>query len=75
MGRLRVFEIRVLRRIFGPKREEVAEDWRRLIMRNFITCTLHQILLGDQMKEDEVFGTCSTYGSDENCILYFGWKT
>jgi hypothetical protein len=26
----RVFENRVLRRIFGPKREEVAGDWRRL---------------------------------------------
>jgi len=28
--RLRVFENRVLRRIFGPKREEVAEGWRKL---------------------------------------------
>jgi hypothetical protein len=27
---LKVFENRVLRRIFGPKREEVAGDWRRL---------------------------------------------
>jgi hypothetical protein len=26
---LRVFENRVLRRIFGPKREEVAGGWRR----------------------------------------------
>jgi hypothetical protein len=28
--RLRVFEFRVLRRIYGPKRQEVAGDWRRL---------------------------------------------
>ena len=28
--RLRVFENRVLRRIFGPKRDEVAGDWRKL---------------------------------------------
>jgi hypothetical protein len=28
--RLRVFENRVLRRIFGPKRDEVAGGWRRL---------------------------------------------
>jgi hypothetical protein len=28
--RLRVFENRVLRRIFGPKREEVTVSWRRL---------------------------------------------
>jgi hypothetical protein len=28
--RLRVFENRVLRRIFGPKRNEVTEEWRKL---------------------------------------------
>jgi hypothetical protein len=27
---LRVFENRVLRRIFGPERKEVTEEWRRL---------------------------------------------
>jgi hypothetical protein len=27
--RLRVFENRVLRRIFGPKREEVRRAWRK----------------------------------------------
>jgi hypothetical protein len=28
--RLRVFENRVLRRIFGPKKDEVTEKWRKL---------------------------------------------
>jgi hypothetical protein len=42
--RLRVFEKRVLRRIFGPKREEDG-TWRKCIM-NFIACILHRILLG-----------------------------
>jgi hypothetical protein len=28
--RLRVFENRVLRRIFGPKRDEVTGEWRNL---------------------------------------------
>jgi hypothetical protein len=28
--RLRLFECRVLRRIFGPKRDEVTGEWRRL---------------------------------------------
>ena len=28
--RLRVFELRVLRRIFGPKRDEVTKEWRKL---------------------------------------------
>jgi hypothetical protein len=29
-NRLRVFENRVLRKIFGPKRDEVTGEWRRL---------------------------------------------
>jgi len=28
--RLRVFENKVLRRVFGPRRDEVTEEWRRL---------------------------------------------
>jgi len=30
VGRLRVFQNRVMRRIFGPKRHEVTGEWRRL---------------------------------------------
>jgi hypothetical protein len=37
--RLRVFENRLLRRIFGPRRDEVTGD---CIMRSFITCTPRQ---------------------------------
>jgi hypothetical protein len=40
--RLRMFENRVLRRIFGPRTDEVTGDWRNCIMRSFITCTLRQ---------------------------------
>jgi hypothetical protein len=42
--RLRVFENRVLRKIFGPKREE--DRGENCIMMNFIACILHRILLG-----------------------------
>jgi hypothetical protein len=38
--RLRVFENRVLRRIFGPNREEVAGGFKDSIMMSFIPCTL-----------------------------------
>jgi hypothetical protein len=38
----RVFENRVLRRIFGPKTDEVIE-WRKLHKRNFVICTPRQI--------------------------------
>jgi hypothetical protein len=40
-----VFENRVLRRIFGPKGEEVTGDGENYIMRSFIICTVNQILL------------------------------
>jgi hypothetical protein len=33
--RLRVFENRVLRRIFGPKRDEVTGEWRKLLIPNY----------------------------------------
>jgi hypothetical protein len=41
--RLRVFENRVLRRIFGPKRDEVTGEWRKCITRSFMICTLRQV--------------------------------
>ena len=40
---LRVFENRLLRRIFGPKRDEVTGKWRRYLMRSFMICAAHQI--------------------------------
>jgi hypothetical protein len=44
--RLRVFENRVLRRIFGPKRDEMTENGGSCTVRNFIICTHPQISLG-----------------------------
>jgi hypothetical protein len=42
-GRLRVFENRVLRRIFGPRRDEVRREWRRL--HNEVFNDLHSSLI------------------------------
>jgi len=44
--RLRVFENRVLRRIFGPKRNKVTGGGENYIMRSFMICTPHPILFG-----------------------------
>jgi hypothetical protein len=41
--RLRVFENRVLRRIFGPKRDEVTGEWRKLHNEELRVCTLRQV--------------------------------
>ena len=42
--RLRAFENRVLRRIFGPKGDEVIGSGENNIMRSLIVCTAHSIL-------------------------------
>jgi hypothetical protein len=42
-NRLRVFENRVLRRIFGLKRDEVTGGWRKLHNEELHTSTLGQI--------------------------------
>jgi hypothetical protein len=41
--RLRVFENRVLRGIFGPRRDEVTGSGENYIMRSVMICTAHQI--------------------------------
>jgi len=50
--RLRVFENRLLRRIFGAKRDEVTGKWRKIYNEELndlyclMICTAHQILFG-----------------------------
>jgi hypothetical protein len=44
--RLRVLENRVVRRIFGPKRDEATGSGEDYITRNSMICTHHQILFG-----------------------------
>jgi hypothetical protein len=45
--RLRVFENRVLRGIFGSKRDDVTGEWRKsCTVGSFVICTHRQILLG-----------------------------
>jgi hypothetical protein len=44
--KLRVSENTVLRRIFGPKWDEVTGEWRNYIMRSIMTCTAQPILFG-----------------------------
>jgi hypothetical protein len=56
----------MLRRIFGPKREETAVCWRRLHneeLRNFYASPV----LWDGMG-----GSDSTHGREEKCVLSFG---
>jgi hypothetical protein len=67
--RLRVFENRVLRRIFGPKRDEVTGEWRK-----FHNEELHNlypspdIIMQVKVKANEVGGTCSTHGRGQKSV-------
>jgi hypothetical protein len=55
--RLRGFENRVLRKIFGPKREE-DESWKK-----FHNDELHSLYSSPNIVTvNEVGGTCDTYG-------------
>ena len=44
--RLRLFENRVLRRIFGHKRDEVTGNGENYIIKSLMICILHPILFG-----------------------------
>jgi len=66
---LRVFENRVLRRIFGPKGFEVKGEWRKL----------HNVMLtrcypGYQI-EKKMGGACCMCGRGVRCIGGFGGET
>jgi hypothetical protein len=59
---------RVLRRIFGPKREEVAGGWRRLHNEELHILYFTKYYSGDQIKEEEMGGSYSMHRRDEKCI-------
>ena len=74
--RLRVFENRVLRRIFGPKRDEVTGEWRKL--HNEELNDLYSsptMVAGDKNKKNEMGGACAAYGGEEKRIQGFGGET
>jgi hypothetical protein len=56
-----VFENRLLRRIFGPKRDEVTRKWRKL----------HNNARVIKM-ENEMGGACSANGGEERRMHGFG---
>jgi hypothetical protein len=66
--RLKVFENKVLRRIFGPKRGEVTGGWRKLLNEEHHDLYSSPSIIRIIKSEDEVGGTCSRTGGKEKCI-------
>ena len=73
-SRLRVFENRVLRKIFGTKRDKVIGEWRKLHKEELNDLYLTRYCSGDQIK-NETGGACSAYGGEQKCIQGFGEET
>ena len=67
--RLRVFENRVLRRIFGPTRDEVTGEWRKTTQWGAsYSVLLTQYCAGDKIKKNEMGWVCSAYGGGERHV-------
>jgi hypothetical protein len=71
--RLRVFEHRVLRSIFGPKRDEVTGEWRKL--HNGELNVLTQYCAYDKIEKNEMCVACSAYGGGEGRVQGVGGET
>ena len=57
----------MLRRIFGPKRDEVRGEWGKLHNEELLT----NYCLSDQMEKNEMRGACRAYGGGERLINGF----
>ena len=67
--RLKIFENRMLRRIFGPKRDEVTMEWRRLQneeLYDFYSSPNGIWVI--KIKKKETSGACGTYMRWERCV-------
>jgi hypothetical protein len=72
-----VFENRVLRKKFGPKRDEVIGEWRKVHNEElndlYSTPNIVRAIKSRRMKW--MGGACSAYGGGERRVQGFGGKT
>jgi hypothetical protein len=73
--RLRVFENRVLRKIFRSNKDEVTGEWRRLHNEQLHEMLLTKYYSSDQIKKNEMGKACGTHGRQGRCTQGFRWET
>jgi len=74
--RLRVFENRVLKKIFGPKRNEVTGEWRKLHNEELNNLySLPNIVRAIKIEKNEMGRARNAYGGEERCVQGFGGET
>ena len=67
---------RVLRGIFGPEKGEVRGEWIKLHSEELNDLYIPEnIFLCDQIKKNELFGSCRTHEGEEKSIHVIGGKT
>jgi len=74
--RLRVFEKWVLRRIFGPKRDKVTGEWRKLHNKDFSDLySSHDTVRVIKSRRLRQAGYVARMGGEETCIQCLGGQT
>jgi hypothetical protein len=71
-----VYESRVLRRTFGPKRDEATREWRRLhgeeLNDLYSSPSIIRVIKSRRMRQA---GNITRMGGKERCIQDFGGET
>ena len=66
-----MYENRVLREIFGPMREEVKGDWRKLYNEKLTSLPNFRVI---KSRKGDGWGVWHVWGEDR-CMQDFGWET
>jgi hypothetical protein len=71
-----VFENRVLRRVFGPKRDKATGEWRKLHNEELNDLySLPNIVRVVKIHKNEMGGACGTYWGGDRCAQGVGGET
>jgi len=63
----------VLRRVFGPKRDEITGEWRKLHKEGSVLLT--EYCAGGKIEKNEMGGACGAYGERERGVQGSGGET